>query len=294
MKKIGLICDLAFDKHMQFRNYYYALLALYEEVTLVKSIDDLPGLDILFVGAYVHGPHWEIVTDYNIHHKPLPYVGGELFVNKCNELNITLVLWSTEMVFGNSSYSHISIPTYNILSKCNSFYHYAYDINDCKKLGCRLHKLAMSKHYKNCINNNIEDKKDEIVFIGKSYTHRKELLRYVADNFPLTVREPTIPDWEHYLQVMSQYRFVLSPLGDANGFVTRFYEILLVQSIPVHQVKKDTLQYYNTEAGFEDCIFFERVEELPEKIENFKLMYSQSEIWLEDYLETLLKADGLL
>jgi len=294
MKKIGLICDLAFTKHRQFRNYYYALLALYEEVTLVNSIDDLPGLDILFVGAYVHGPHWEIVTDYNIHHKPLPYVGGELFVKKCNELNITLVLWSTEIVFRDTPYSHIAIPTYNILSKCNSFYHYAYDVNDCKKLGCRLHKLAMSKHYKDSVNNHIGNKEDEIVFIGSAYKNRMPLLDYVANNFPLTIYESKIPDWEDYLQVMAQYRFVLSPLGDANAFVTRFYEILLVQSIPVHQVKKDTLQYYNTEAGFEDCIFFEQFEELPGKIENFKLMYSQSEIWLEDYLETLLKADGLL
>ena len=283
MKKIGLICDLAFDKHMQFRNYYYALLALYEEVKLVKSVDDLPGLDILFVGAYAHGPHWEIVTDYNIHHKPLPYVGGELFVKKCNDLNITLVLWSTEVVVEDTSYSHIITPTYNILSKCNSFYHYAYDVNDCKKLGSRLHKLAMSKHYKNCINNNIDNKKDEIVFIGSAYKHRKPLLDYIAENYPFAIYESKISDWEDYLRVMAQYRFVLSPLGDANGFVTRFYEILLIQSIPIHQVRKDTLQYYTTEAGFEDCIFFEKPEVLPEKIENFKLMHSQSEIWLEDY-----------
>jgi hypothetical protein len=292
MKKVGLICDLLFTKHMQFRNYYYALSWIYGSVKLVKSREDLPGLDILFVGDYFYGYHWSIVTDFNIHQKPLPYIGGEDFVKRLDELDITLVLLCTEKLLGDTHYTH-AVPTYNILKKCKKFYHYAYDVDDVRLLGNKLHRFAMSWHYMNWIRKDIV-KKDRIIFIGCMYKWRKEVIDFVKDRFPLDVFQSTITSWEEYMELIAGYRFVLSPLGNANGLVTKFYEILLVHSIPIQQVKSDTLQYYDIEAGFKDCIYFESLDELPNKITQCTLQRSESEIWLENYLIKLLKEDNLL
>ncbi len=293
MRKVGLICDLSFTKHMQFRNYYYALLALYKEIKLVHSKDDLIGLDILFVGDYFHGPHWGIVTDYNEHHRSLPYVGGQDFVKRINELDITLVLLCAERIYDTTSYQH-AIPTYETLAKCKKFYHYAYDIDDCNRLCNKLHRVLMSKHYKNCVQVNIHHKKDKIVFIGAMYQSRRPTIHYVAQRLKLDAHMSNLPSWEEYMKLIGEYRFMLSPLGNANALVAKFYEALLVHTIPIQQVRSDTLKYYNIEAKFPDCIFFENIEEIPDKVKDYPYKYSQSEIWLEDYLEQLLKEDSLL
>jgi len=291
MKKVGLICDWSFTKHMQFRNYFYALSSIYGSIRLVNSKEDLLGLDILFVGDYFYGYHWNIVTDYNEHKKPMPYIGGENFVKRINELEITLVLLCAEKLMGDTYYHH-AVPTYNILKKCNNFYHYVYDVDDSEILGDKLHRLAMSKHYKDWVK--VESKKDRIIFIGAMYQSRREVINFVAKNFPLDIYQSTIESWEDYMKLIAGYRFVLSPLGNANALVTKFYEILLVHSIPIQQVKSNTLKYYDIEAKFNDCIYFEDLEELANKLTQCTLSQSQSEIWLEDYLIVLLKTDNLL
>ena len=96
------------------------------------------------------------------------------------------------------------------------------------------------------------------------------------------------------METLAKYRFVFYPIGNGNFLAFRFYEILLAKSIPICQVRKNTLKYYDIEAKFDDCIFFEQVEELPEKIQNFTLQHSSSELWAEDYLGKILKRDGLL
>ena len=279
MKKIGLICDLEFTKHMQFKNYYYALLSLYKEIKMVKDICDLDGLDIVFIGGANHGPHMDICLK-------------EGFIDKCNELNITVLLVSVEKIISTLYPKHLE--RYNIIAKSKKFIHYAYDIEDCQRFGVPLFRLAMSKYYKDKIETNIGAKEDAIIFVGVQYQWRKPIIDYVRNNFKSDIYHSPFRTWDDYMRMLSTYRFVLSPLGDANGLVTKFYEILLVNSIPIQQVKSNTLQYYDIEAKFPDCIFFEKVKELPKKIENFKLSYSQSEIWLEDIFEKLLKQDNLL
>jgi hypothetical protein len=165
-------------------------------------------------------------------------------------------------------------------------------VDDSIILGDRLHRLAMSKHYKDCVK--VKSKKDRIIFIGAMYQSRRETINFVAKNFPLDICQSTITSWEDYMKLIAGYRFVLSPLGNANALVTKFYEILLVHSIPIQQVKSNTLKYYDIEAGFKDCIYFESLEELADKIVQCTLQQSQSEIWLEDYLVQLLKEDNLL
>jgi hypothetical protein len=279
MKKVGLISDMTFTKHMQFRNYYYALLALYGKVELVHGSCDLEGIDILFIGGACHGPHMDIFL-------------AEGFIDSCNQRDITVVLFSVEKMLDSAHPNHINYL--NVISKSNNFIHYTYDVDDGKKLGTKLFRVLMSKHYKNCISVDVTMKENKIVFIGCIYPWRKEVLDYVSARFEMDIFNSVFLAWEEYMRIISRYRFVLSPLGDANAFVAKFYEILLIHSIPIQQVKTDTLQYYEIEAKYPDCIFFENLEELPKKIKRCPLQYSQSEIWLEDYLEQLLKSDNLL
>ena len=96
------------------------------------------------------------------------------------------------------------------------------------------------------------------------------------------------------MQTIARYRFVLSPIGNGNTFPMRFYEVLLVKSIPIHQIRENTLKYYDIEAEYDDCIYFKEPEELQDKIKESTLLTSHNEFWLEDYIKKLLTEDGLL
>jgi hypothetical protein len=279
MKRVGAICDLEFTKHAQFRSYYYSLLALYGEVKLVKNITDLYGVDILVIGCPDHGPHIDVYSTL-------------CFIQRCNELKITIVLISVEKIFGSKYIEHLQ--RYELISKCNKLVHYTYDIEDSKKLNTKLFRVCLSKHYEAWITI-ADEKKDAMVFCGVMYSWRKTLIDELRKYIWIDVPERSdFRNWEDYLRLIGSYRYVLSPIGDANAFVAKFYEILLVNSIPVHQVKYDTLLYYDKEAKFKDCIFFENVNELVDKLSFFTLKSSQSTIWMEDELGKLLKEDNLL
>jgi hypothetical protein len=103
-----------------------------------------------------------------------------------------------------------------------------------------------------------------------------------------------VSTWEKYMRMLSHHRFVFSPIGNGNFFTMRFYEALAVQSIPIHQVRNDTLEYYDLEAQFEDCIFFEDPREVADKVKNFKHKKSHNMIWMEDWMKVLLTDDNLL
>ena len=285
MNQVGLICDLNFTRHCQFKNYYYALSALYDNVRIVTSVFDLAGLEMLFVGD----DHYSV-------HKDILHQNG--FVNTCNGNHIKVVVFGSEKIF-NTVYPW-NIDNYKFLLRFDDLHHYTYDVEDTIELGTKLHRLAISKHYRDWVVN--EDKMNDMVFIGTTdakgdfncYDERKKILAKISDLIPFQTFAPKFTTWEDYLRVLSNYRFILSPLGNSNALVTRFYEALLIHSIPVQQVKKNTLQYYNLEKEFDDCIFFEDPEELPALMGNFKLKQSHTEFWLEDYLSVLLKEDGLL
>lgn len=284
-KNVGIICDLSYSRHRQFRNYYHAIETLYGTPRIITTPEGLQGLDILFVG-----------DDHFYNHKPILIQPG--FVNKLNKDKIKTVVFTSEKIFGSSF--PWNEDNYHFLQTINDLHHYTYDVDDCKKIGTKLHRLAMSKYYSDYSLLNIDNKKDAVVFIGStvcdhnSYDARVNTLNKIQKLIPINIIPPTIPSWGAYMNLLANYRFVLSPLGNAHALVTRFYEVLLVKSIPIQQITDETFKYYDIEAGFEDCIFFKDPEEIPDKIKNFTLQSSYSELWLEDYLKTLLTKDGLL
>jgi len=281
--RAGLICHIDYFRCYNLKQYYYALSNLYSSLKIVNDVYDLTDIDILFIGDDHHKEHIDIFS------KP-----G--FVERCNELNIRVVVMTSERIF--DSYFPQNIEKYNFIKRFKNLTHYTSDVDDCKQLGTKLHRTLFSKNFKNVININIESKKDEIVFIGninsKSYFERREILNKINNFIPVKIIKPSDCSYLDYLRLLAQYRFIFSPIGNGNSFTFRFYESLLVNSIPIHQVRKNTLELYDCEAKFGNCIFFENINELPEKIKNFKLKYSNNNIWFEDYLKELLTKDGLL
>jgi len=284
MNKTGIICDLTYTRHPCFRNYYHAIVSLYGATRIVNSPIDLNGLDILFIGD----DHW-------YEHKIIWQQPD--FIDKCNADSIKVVVFTTERIL-NSSFPW-NIENLEFLKKFNEVYHYTIDVDDCIELGTKLNRVRMSRRYKDYIK--VPDEKiDKIVFVGNtnclcsSYEARIKTLTAISDLIYLHMIPPTIETWEEYMATIAQYRFVLSPLGNGNSFPMRFYEILLAKSIPIQQVRENTLQYYDIEANLTDCIYFREASELPEKIKNFTLSRSDTEFWLEDYIKELMEGEGLL
>ena len=68
---------------------------------------------------------------------------------------------------------------------------------------------------------------------------------------------------------------------------------MLVNSIPIQQIKANTLKHYDIENKFEDCIFFENASEIYEKMRNITLEKSYNNIFLEDQIKNILILDKI-
>lgn len=281
MNVVGIICDLEYSRHHLFRSYYYSVKNLYGLPKRVKGIEDLQGLRLLFIGDDHYGPHKEIWQ-------------GKGFIEECNKRSIHVVVMTNERIM--DAFFPWNKEIFIHLRKFNHLTQYVNDVDDCTKLGLKLNRQAMSRSLAPI--NSFPEKKNRMVFVGNvkcgSYQERVMVLKEIQKVMEVDIIAATIPTWEDYMKTIAGYRFVFSPIGNGNFFPMRFYEALAVGSIPVHQVRNNTLQYYDLERGFDDCIYFEEPNELKEKIRNFTLSTSHNVLWMEDNLEIRLKEDNLL
>lgn len=284
-KKVGLICHYEWTNHHLFESYYYSINNIYDSVKIIKNINDLDGIQLLVIGDEHFVPHRNIWKNMN-------------FINRCNELKIKVTIFNNERIM--DSFFPWNVENQEYVEKFNDVHQYVSDIDDVSKLNKKLNRMPPSKYFNNIKESiNVNDKKNKIIFIGNTigdcYKERRKLLEEVDKLISVdTIDSNKNDSWENYIRKLSEYRFVLSPLGNAHFFTMRFYEILLVKSIPIQQVKHNTLNHYDIESKYNDCIFFQDVSELKNKINNFKLNYSHNMLWLEDNMEILLKESGLL
>lgn len=280
---VGIICDLKYTRHPLFKSYYYAFESLLGELRLVTEIKDLNDLTLLIIPD----DHWDV-------HRNIWKQEG--FIDTCNERNIKVLVISNEKML--QSFFPWNEENLVLLKKFNNLYHYAGDVDDCISLGLPLCRTALSVRFKPT--KEIIIKRDKIVFIGRteclldSYRDRKRLLHDLSGVVDIDIIDSNIPRWEDYMDIIAQYRFVFSPIGNGNGLSMRFFEALAVRSIPVQQVRNNTLLLHDIEATFDDCIYFQNKDEMIDKVKNCTLQQSYNEIWLEDYLRTLLTKDNLL
>ena len=278
--KVGIICDLSFTKHIGIRIYYDAIKNLFGEVKLVKCIGDLQDLEILFIGNEHFQPHRDVWQQ-------------DLFQRYCNFNDIKVVAFSAEKIYNSSFPGNETIQ--KNLEKFNFLYQYTYDVEDCGILETKLFRPCISKKYIDVEKNS--EKIDKCVFLGNlnchSYKERTDTLEEIKKTVEVVFAEKQ-NTWYDYIKEISKYKYILSPLGNANGLNLRFYEILLVNSIPIQQVKDDTLKFYDLESQFTDCIFFKTSKDLKNKFNNFSSQKSINNIFLEDHIQHLLLEDGLM
>ena len=275
MNRIGIICDLSFTRHYSFITYYYTVRNLYGEPKLIKSTGDLD-IDTLFMGD----DHWELHRD--VWEKP-----G--FIEECNKKNIKVIVFTNERML--NSFFPWNEDIYKNLKRFNNLYHFACDADDMQLTGLPVNRMTLSRSLYN-ENWRKKEKLNQIVFSGHtdcvigSYDKRKELIGAAKRTLGLKVLEP-VKRWEDYMEELSKYRFVFCPLGNGYFLTLKFYEALMVGSIPVHQVIDNTLDYYPVERELDDCIFFKDLQEL--KLEKFNLKSSHNLIFQEDIISEQLK-----
>lgn len=276
----GIVCDLTFNSHIGINMYYHAIQSLFNDVKLVNSASELNNIDILFIGNEHFYPHrviWE----------------QDDFQKICNKKDIKVVVFSAERIF-NSFFQH-NEQIQNKLLKFNNLFQFNYDVDDLEILKTKLFRPCISKNYH--FNNSFTDKINKCIFLGNidclSYKNRINIIEQTKKVMEV-IMLPKTNNWIDYIQEISKYKYVLSPLGNANGLNLRFYEILLVNSIPIQQVKHNTLKYYDTESKFKDCIFFQNELEIANKINNFEFNSSNNNIFLEDHIKTLLQSEKII
>jgi len=311
--KVGLICDRNFHYHTLFDSFRYAITSLYPGIKDVYLQDDLKGLDLLILPHPNHGPNLEICA-------------APGFIEKCNELGITVVIFFSEKI-GRGKYANEiryikgehdtfikrfedinpvlfkevysdedqKYRLFNYLRGIKKCFIYAYDVDDCKEFGLKLFRVALSRKYERFGEYvPFSTRYKAIAFCGNHYMERRSIIKAIGKTFPCHIHRSVFPNWESYMMFLGKRQLILSPLGNANAFVSRFYEALSLKSIVVQQVKANTLQYYNKETQFKNCIFFERPEELTTLLPSYEIPKERGELWLEDVLKDLLKSDNLL
>lgn len=272
----GVICDLGYTLSTCYSNYYKAICNIFNNVTLVQSINDLDKIDLLFMGNDHHQGHLNIWRN-------------ESFINKCNNLKIPVYVYTAEYV--GSSMFPWNTEIQKDLQKFTNLNQRMIDVNDCKTYGTAIARCACSKDLSYVKSYSPLEKLNKCVFIGKLYPEREKLIKELySKGFEVEVFAYGMCDWDTYMKVIAQYRFVLSPYSnDSNSFHLKFYEALMVGSIPLHQVYEDTLNYYPIEAQLPDAIYFTTADELISKVSQCELTQSSSDIWLEDELINFFK-----
>lgn len=271
----GILTDLNFTKHWIFSNYFLGLKNVFGEknIKTIHSINDLSDISVLFIGDEQYAPNKNIWMN-------------ELFINECNKRNIRIIIFNNEKIF-NSSF-----PWNEEIQRCvNTFENYSqlvYDVDDSDILNVPINKTFMSKDYKKNITIS-NDKKDKVVFVGAgvnnelSYEKRKILLDTISKHIDIDII-PTNPSWSmiDYLQFISSYKYVLSPLGNANSVTMRYYESLFVNSIPLQQSTDNILIKFNNEIKNNWGMFFTDIEHLLNNMENNN--YSECNYYMEDFI----------
>lgn len=265
---IGIICNINYTYSICFSNYYYALKNLFNNVKIINNVHDLNDVDILFIG-----------NDHYIDH--LNIWKNDSFINDCNNKKIKVCVYTAEYI--QSKLFPWNVDIQKSLERFDNLYQRVIDVDDAIIYNKKIARCLCSRYYKDSIVP--VAKIDKCVFIGKMYNDRTRLIH----EFQKTTAIDIIPygnyNWKEYLDLISRYRFVLSPYSnDTNCFHLKFYEALLVSSVPIHQIRDNTLEYYPIEAKYEDAIYFQHVEELPDKIKNFPFLESINKPWLEDEL----------
>jgi len=277
--RVGVIADMEYSISPAFSSYYYACVNIFKDVKLINNVKDLENVDIVVCGNdhfYNHFVVWS----------------NQEFIDYCNDNKIQFFAHTVEHI-NSPVYTH-NIQIQNKLESFNLLRQRCWDINDSKEKNTNIARVLLSKNFMNYKNKNL--KKNKIIFIGKVYQNRRELFDKLTKHIEVDIFERSF-DYPDFISKLSEYKYVLSPKSmSVNGIPGRFYESLLVDSIPIQEVSNDTLDYYTIERDIPNTIFFQTIEELINKIELTKNLdlIEQPKMFLEDELIEFFKEFGIL
>lgn len=225
-----------------------------------------------------------IIDEHFESHKNIIFQDG--VISKLNKQNCNVIVFNFEKIFN----SHFKLNQVNQkkLKKINKLTHILSDVEDIKKAGSPfINKQLISKEYQ--INFDLPQKKNEILFLGQikgsAYKKRRQTLDQLSQIFhlPFTIKFPNRKlNFEDFLYELAKYKFVLNPLGAGQFVNVRYYESLLVNSIPIQQLTSKMPSYYD-ELTKSFSVNFSKIDEtLNFQLNNFE--FKNFNYYLEDYL----------
>lgn len=284
----GVIVDLELADYphgIHRRQCYHALNNILGGVKRIQTLADLDEIALLV-----------IPDDHHEGHKRVFRQDG--FIDHANALGITVLVLTTEKIY--NSWFYWDIDHYDVIRRFKKLIIHSIECEDSVLLKTPIYRTLFSRHYQDLISIDTNSKKDKIVFMGHTnhiqYNERirgiDKMSKMFGERFEIVC--PVLPTYVDYLKKIAEYRYVFSPMGNGDFFTFRFYEALFAKCIPIHQIRRDTLTFYDVEAQFDDVIYFYDPEEILGKVENCTTPYSHSEFWQEDNMKQLLIHDGLL
>lgn len=273
--KFGIISrdEIELVSHGLFQNFRFALKNyLQVDFKDINSIQDLDGIDTLFIVDEHFGPHVDIWKKNS-------------FINELNNRNTRTIIFNFEKIY--DALFPWNVDHQRNVGRIKNLVQFVSDINDAKILNRPvINKQLLSR---DTVLVQPENKINEILFIGQInphvYVRRREVLNnLVGKNLPLKIinsdRKFT---YNEYLKLLASYKYILNPLGTGDFLNLRFYEALKMGSIPVQQVTDDMLtRYYELNNGY--TVNFKH----PDELTALPTLEPKSfEYYLEDYFQEI-------
>ena len=268
----GILCqdDINVVGHSLFKNYKLALSNYFQSVLQpINSIEDLNNLDLLI-----------IVDEHYIPHKQVWQ--NDEFINAINKLNIKVLIFNFEKIFNSQFPWNISIQHY--VEKINRRLQIVSDVKDAKILNTSiLNKQFLSRD--TILEEPIDNKIDEILFVGQIneyYPTRREILNGIQqiNSKVRVIQSDRRYNYNEYLNLINQSKYILNPLGTGEFINLRFYEALNLGCTVIQQYTDEMEKWY-PELNNSRVLKFKTVDEF--KNLNFSTETTYEQKFLEDY-----------
>lgn len=278
--------SLNLSAHVLFTSYFYSLQNILktknEEIKKLTDINEVNTGDRIFV------------IDDHYHPNAVIYMNPHLIAH-CNKYNICVIFFTTEKMLS-PFWDHTN--TIQKQSLFNNTKHYYGDALDIEKFKCDsfIVKQKYSQVYEPLRQKLINKPKlNEIVFIGQLewidtkpwYSRRKEILKFATEQCDIKInliKSDSKRTYLEYLNILSNYKYIINPLGIGDFFNIRYYDTLFVNSIPIQQYTPAMKRYYN-EIDKSNGLFFTDINDLSNIFKTLKdISITCNHTWLEEYM----------
>ena len=202
--------------------------------------------------------------------------------NAINKLNIKVLIFNFEKIFNSQFPWNISIQHY--VEKINRRLQIVSDVKDAKILNTSfINKQFLSRN--TILEEPIDNKIDEILFVGQIneyYPTRREVLNGIQqiNSKVRVIQSDRRYNYNEYLNLINQSKYILNPLGTGEFINLRFYEALNLGCTVIQQYTEEMEKWY-PELNQSNVLKFKTVDDF--KNLNFSKVTTYEQKFLEDY-----------